>query len=338
MNNEFPWLVVNERTDEVLAGANDRAKAEAIARILGGVTKEYARVELLDQAQTQTRPRQERPGTIKESAGDRVFLGAVYLFLIVVLLIILLPLVYIVSASLSSPQAVSSGRVLLWPVDFSFRGYAAALSDPRIPTGIFNSLFYTFFGTIISVSLTTAVAYPLSRRSFYGKGFLMAFLIFTLLFNGGLIPTYLVVKSLGMLNTAWALLIPQAVGVWQVIIARTFFQSTIPDELGEAAELDGCNDLRFLWSVVLPLSRPILAILILMYATFQWNAYFDALIYLRDPDLFPLQLILRSSLIQNSPGSGSMALIVISTIPALIIYRYAYRYFTKGFLIGAIKG
>ncbi|OJV91941.1 MAG: sugar ABC transporter permease [Chloroflexi bacterium 54-19] len=290
--------------------------------------------------QVQTRPpeRHSRPSTIKESVGDRLFLAGIYLFLLLVLVIILFPLLYIVSASLSSPGAVASGRVLLWPVDFSLRNYSQALGDQRIPLGLFNSLFYTFFGTVISVALTIAIAYPLSRRTFYGRGVLMAAIVFTMLFSGGLIPTYLVVKSVGLLNTRWALLIPQAIGVWQVIVARTFFQSNIPDDLEEAAALDGCGDLRFIWSVVLPLSRPIMAILILMYATFQWNSYFDALIYLRDPDLFPLQLILRSSLVQNTANSSSMALIVLSTIPALIIYRYVHRFFTQGMLLGAVRG
>ncbi len=297
----------------------------------------------------------QRSNRVKETVGDRIFLGIIYLFLIVLLAIILLPLIYIVSSSFSSPLAVSSGRVTLFPVDFSLRGYEVALSNPQIITGYGNSLFYTFFGTIISVTLTVAIAYPLSRRSFYGRNVVMAFLVFTMLFNGGLIPTYLVVKALGMLDTRWALLIPAAIGVWQVIIARTFFQTSIPDELAEAAELDGCGDLRFLWSVVLPLSKPILAVLALMYAIYQWNSYFDALIYLRNPDLYPLQLILRGILIQNTTTSGSMdaqtmlqlqqladllkySLIVVASLPVLIIYPFVQRYFTKGILIGAVKG
>jgi putative aldouronate transport system permease protein len=299
--------------------------------------------------------RLKRSNRIKDSIGDRIFLGGIYLFLAFLLVIILFPLIYIVSSSFSSPLAVSSGRVTLLPVDFSLRGYEVALSNPQVLTGYANSLFYTFFGTIISVSLTVAIGYPLSRRGFYGRNILMAFIVFTMLFNGGLIPTYLVVKALGMLDTRWALLIPAAIGVWQVIIARTFFQATIPDELAEAAELDGCGDLRFLWSVVLPLSKPIIAVLILMYAIFQWNSYFDALIYLKSSDLYPLQLILRGILILNTTASGSMdaktmldrqqmadllkySLIVVSSLPVLIIYPFVQRYFTKGIMIGAIKG
>ena len=309
----------------------------------------------LNTTQAREERRVQRSNRVKESVGDRIFLGFIYAFLIFLLLIILFPLIYIVSSSFSSAIAVSSGRVTLLPVDFSLRGYEVALSNPQIVTGYGNSLFYTFFGTIISVTLTIAIAYPLSRKTFFGRNLLMAFLVFTMLFNGGLIPTYLVVKALGMLDTRWALLIPAAIGVWQVIIARTFFQSNIPDELAEAAELDGCGDLRFLWSVVLPLSKPIIAVLALMYAIYQWNSYFDALIYLKNTDLYPLQLVLRGILILNTTASGSMdaktmlerqqmadllkySLIVISSLPVLVIYPFVQRYFTKGILIGAVKG
>jgi ABC-type glycerol-3-phosphate transport system permease component len=178
-----------------------------------------------------------------------------------------------------------------------------------------------------------------------------------MLFSGGLIPTYLVVQDLGMLNTRWAMVIPSAIGVWQVIIARTFFRSTIPDELYEAATIDGASDLRFLWSIVLPLSKPVIAVIALMYAIFQWNSYFDALIYLKDPGLYPLQIVLRNVLILNTlTGSTTTtnlaqqleqqqlanvlkyALIVISSLPVLIIYPFVARHFTKGVMVGAVKG
>ncbi|MFO7635383.1 MAG: carbohydrate ABC transporter permease [Caldilinea sp.] len=296
-----------------------------------------------------------RPARIRESFGDRLFLFAIYVFLTVVLLIVLYPLVFVVSSSFSSPLAVSSGRVWLWPVDFSLRGYQVAFSNPQIVTGYANSLYYTIFGTLISVTLTVLIAYPLSRRTLWGRNPIMLFIVFTMIFFGGLIPTYLVVKDLGLLNTRWALLIPQAVAAWQVIIARTFFQVSIPEELAEAAELDGCSDLRFLWSVVLPLSKPIIAVLVLMYAVGQWNAYFDALLYLKSSDLHPLQLVLRSILILNTTTSGSMeasvmverqqmadllkySLIVVGSLPVLLIYPFAQRYFVRGMLIGSVKG
>ena len=295
-----------------------------------------------------------KPKPIKESAVDRVFLIAIYILLAVAVIVVVVPLMYIVASSFSSPQAVSSGRVYLWPVEFSVRGYQVALSNPQIVTGYVNSLIYTVAGTLISTTLTIAVAYPLSRPGFRGRNVIMTLLLFTMLFNGGLIPTYLVVQHLGMLNTRWALLIPQAVAVWQVIIARTYFRSAIPGELGEAAELDGCSDLRFLWSVVLPLSKPMIAVIALMYAITQWNSYFDALIYLKDPALYPLQLVLRNILILNTQGGVAdvavqlerqqladllkYSLIVVASIPVLVIYPFVARYFTKGVLVGAIKG
>lgn len=292
---------------------------------------------------------------IRESFGDRLFLAGIYTVLIVILVTVLYPLIYIVSSSFSDPLAVSSGRVWLWPVDFSLLGYKVVLSNQQILIGYGNSLFYALFGTLISVMLTVVFAYPLSRKSFFGRNFIMFFITFTMLFSGGLIPSYLVVKALGMLDTRWALLIPGAIGVWQVIITKTFFQSSIPDELYEASEMDGCSDLRFMWSVVVPLSKPIIAVLCLMYAVGQWNAYFDALIYLKSQNLYPLQLVLRSILILSNDLSSNIdvgelfkrqaladltkySLIVIASLPVLIIYPFIQRHFTQGMLIGSVKG
>jgi putative aldouronate transport system permease protein len=292
---------------------------------------------------------------IGESFGDRVFMFFVYLFLIAFLLIVLYPMIYIVSASFSDPLAVTAGKVWLFPVDFSLRGYEVTFQNPQILTGYANSLFYTVAGTVISVTLTVLVAYPLSRRDLYGANVIMLLITFTLIFSGGLIPTYLVVKQLGLIDTRWALLIPQALAPFQVIIARTFFRSAIPDELVEAADLDGCNDLQFLWSVVLPLSKPIIAVLALMYAVAQWNGYFDALLYIKSSNLQPLQLVLRNILILNTTSSGvvgaaAMAerqqladllkycLVVVGSVPVLLIYPFVQRYFVKGMLIGSVKG
>lgn len=301
--------------------------------------------------------RRGRPsGTrIREPFRDRLSLIVIMLMLVVVLALVLLPLVYIVASSFSSPAAVNAGRVSFWPVDFSLEAYRAALSDSKVLSGYYNSLIYAVAGTAISVTLTVAIAYPLSRTTFYGRNVIMTLLIFTMLFSGGLIPTYMVVHDLGMLDTRWALLIPSAIGVWQVIIARTFFANSIPDELYEAAMLDGASDLRTLRSVVLPLSKPLIAVLALMYTIYQWNTYFDALVYLKDPDLFPLQIVLRNILILNTPRAGAVdlaesmrqqqlanvlryALIVISSLPVLIIYPFVARHFTKGVMVGAVKG
>lgn len=295
-----------------------------------------------------------RPTRIKEPVVDRWFMAGVYILLATFLIVVLLPLIYIVASSFSDPLAVSSGRVTFWPIDFTLEGYQRALSDSSILTGFGNSLFYTIAGTAISLVLTVAIAYPLSRQDFWGRRGITVFVIFTMLFAGGIIPMYLVVQNLGLLDTRWALLLPQAIGVWQVIIAVAFFRSSIPDELYEAAQLDGASDLRFLFSTVLPLSKPLLAVVALMYAIFQWNSYFDALLYLRDPDLFPLQLALRNVLIlnQTAPGLNAAAamerqqladlmkysLIVISTVPVMLVYPFVARYFNKGILIGAVKG
>ncbi len=296
----------------------------------------------------------KRSNHIRDPLVDRVFMIGVYVLLTTFLLVVLLPLIYIVASSFSDPLAVSSGRVTLWPVDFTFEGYERVLSDDQILTGFMNSLFYTGVGTLLSVTLTVAIAYPLSRKDLWGGGVITMIVVFTMLFAGGLIPTYLVVQNLGLLDTRLALILPQAVGVWQVIIAMVFFRSTIPDELYEAAQLDGASDLRFLWTVVLPLSKPLIAVIALMYAIFQWNSYFDALLYIRDPDLYPLQLVLRNVLILNesAPGMDAAAamerqqladlmkysLIVVSTVPVMLIYPFVARYFTKGVMIGAVKG
>jgi putative aldouronate transport system permease protein len=293
---------------------------------------------------------------IKDSLGDRLFLILVYGFLSVILIIVLYPLIYILSSSFSSPQAVISGRVWLFPVEPSLAGYRAIFSNPAVLTGYANSLFYTFFGVLINVSLTVMMAYPLSKSTFYGRNAMMVILVITMMFSGGLIPYYLTVKMVGILDTRWAMLLPGAMAVWQVIIARTFFQSTIPKELGEAAELDGCSDMGFLWRVVLPLSKPILAVLVLMYAVGHWNAYFDALIFLKSQELFPLQIILRNILILNSIDASMMvdanqmaarqglrdllkfSLIVVATVPILAIYPFVQKYFVQGIMIGSLKG
>jgi len=292
---------------------------------------------------------------VREPFGDRVFLIVVRIMLGVALALVLLPLIYIVASSFSSPAAVNAGRVRFWPVEFSLEAYRSVLSNAEVLQGYYNSLIYAVAGTAISVTLTVAIAYPLSRRTFYGRNVLMTLLVFTMLFSGGVIPTYMVVHDLGMLNTRWAMLIPNAIGVWQVIIARTFFANSIPDELYEAAMLDGASEIRTLRSVVLPLSKPLLAVLALMYTIYQWNTYFDALVYLKDADLFPLQIVLRNILLLNTPRTGATdmaqqmhqiqlanvlryALIVVSSLPVLIIYPFVARHFTKGVMVGAVKG
>ncbi|MGP6146489.1 carbohydrate ABC transporter permease [Jeotgalibaca sp. A122] len=295
----------------------------------------------------------KKKSQIQESNYDRIFMFVVYVFLTIVLLLVLYPLIYIVSASFSGAQAVTSGQVWLLPVDPGLEGYRTVFQNDDIFRGFSNSLFYTVFGTLISVVLTIMLAYPLSRNTFVGRNFLMKVLVFTMLFDAGLIPVYLVVRNLNLLDSIWALLLPSALAAFQVIIARTFFQQTIPNELVESSEIDGCSDFQFIFKVVLPLSKPIIAVLVLMYAIMRWNMYFEALIYLKSEALYPLQLILRDILVLDTDPSMSVeemlkmqgmkdlmkySLIVVSSVPVLMLYPFAQKHFVKGMLIGSVKG
>ena len=294
--------------------------------------------------------------SIKEAAEDRWFNVLNYTVLTLFFLIVLYPLVYIVSASFSSTNAVVSGRVWLWPVEPGLKGYAAVFEYKAIWTGFGNSIFYTVAGTLLNVVLTIIAAYPLSRRDFIGRQWIMFVFVFTIMFSGGIIPNYLLVKSLGLLDTRWALILPSALSVFNVIITRTYFQTNIPQEMLEAAQVDGCSDWKFLCKIVLPLSGPIVAVLMLFYAVGHWNSYFNALLYLKDRSLYPLQLVLRSILIQNQIDPSMVtseedlvarqgladllkySLIVVATAPMLVIYPFVQKHFVKGVMIGSIKG
>ena len=294
--------------------------------------------------------------TIKESGSDRWFTIFNYVILSFVLVMVLYPLIYVVSASFSSSSAVLSGKVWLWPVEPTLEGYKAVFKNTMVVKGFANTIFYTIAGTAINLVLTVMAAYPLSRKDFAGRNFFMLLFVFTMLFNGGLIPTYLVVKDLGMIDTVWAMLIPMALSVWNVIIMRTYFQTTIPGEMLEASQLDGCSDFRFLCSIVIPLSGPILAVIALFYAVGHWNQYFNAMIFLKRADLYPLQLVLRDILVQNEVniemlGDAKTAaarqglrellkysLIVVTSVPLLIVYPFLQKFFVKGVMIGSIKG
>ncbi|CAH1202053.1 L-arabinose transport system permease protein AraQ [Paenibacillus allorhizoplanae] len=293
---------------------------------------------------------------IQESRGDQLFNIVNYTVLCLFTLSVLYPLIYVLSASFSSSTAVISGRVWLWPVDITLQGYEAVFKNNRVWVGFANSLFYAVVGTIINVIMTLIAAYPLSRKDFYIRNGVMALFVFTMMFGGGLIPNYLLIKELGMLDTRWALIIPGVMSVMSVIIARTYFQTTIPDEILEAAHLDGCSDYKFLVKIVAPLSGPIIAVLSLFYAVGHWNTYFAALLYLKSPDLFPLQIILREVLVKNTfdeeiitdvvgaaqrEGMRELlkySLIVIATIPVLVVYPFIQRHFVKGMMIGSLKG
>jgi putative aldouronate transport system permease protein len=293
---------------------------------------------------------------IRDNAGDRIFMAFNYLVLTLLLVVILYPLLYVLGASFSSGQAIASGRFWLWPVDATLAGYEAIFKNRMVLVGFYNSLFYTVVGTLINVVMTILAAYPLSRPELPGRRIIAFVFFFTLLFSGGLIPTYLVVRDLDLLSTRWAMILPTALSVWNVLIARTFFENNIPRELREAAELDGCDDFNFLARIVLPLSGSILAVLALFYGVAHWNSYFNALVYLYDQSLWPLQLVLRDILVQNQIDPGMLidaremaakaqlrevlkySLIVVATVPLLLVYPFVQQHFVKGVMLGSVKG
>ncbi len=293
---------------------------------------------------------------IQESRVDQIFNWVNYTILTIFLIVVLYPLIYIVSASFSDGAAVIAGRVVLWPVDFSVAAYQKIFAYERIWTGYANSLFYAVVGTLLNVGMTLIAAYPLARRDLYGRGLIIGLFVFTMFFNGGLIPSYLLVRDLDMLNTRSALIIPQALSVWNLLIAITYFRSAIPPELLEAAHLDGCNDFQYFARILLPLSTPLIAVLSLFYAIGHWNQFFAALIYLSKENLYPLQIILRDILIQSQVDMNMMddmktmaakqamrelmkyALIVVASVPVLMIYPFVQKYFVRGIMLGSIKG
>ncbi|MCL2477957.1 MAG: carbohydrate ABC transporter permease [Treponema sp.] len=291
-----------------------------------------------------------------QSKGDNWFYFLIDFLLFFALVLVLYPLIYVFSASFSSPSAVMSNKVFLWPVDVSLAGYQAVLKESRVWIGYANTIFYTVIGTTINLVLTVMCAYPLSRKDFIGRNIFMFIVTFTMIFSGGMLPTYIVIRQLGMMNTRWAMLLPGAIAAYNVIIARTYYQTNISDELLEAAFIDGCSNIRFILRVVIPLSAPITAVLILFFAVDQWNAYFNAFIYLSNRNIFPLQIFLREILVMNQITSDMLydpqiaaakqglsdllkySLIIVASAPIWCAYPFVQKYFVKGIMIGAIKG
>ncbi len=276
-----------------------------------------------------------------------------------VLLLTLYPLVYVLSASFSDPVSVTRGELLLLPIKPTLEGYATILDYSPIWVGYRNTIFYTIVGTGVNLLCTIPCAYALSRKDLYGRNVLMFLFTFTMFFSGGLIPTYLMMKKLGMINTIWAMLLPGAVSAYNLIIARTYYANSIPKELGEAAMIDGCSNTKMFLRIMLPMSMPMVAVIMLYYAVGHWNSYFNALIYLSRAELYPLQLYLRNILLQDmmldmlSGDSEAMeamirrlqlkesmqyGIVVVSSLPILIIYPFLQKYFAKGVMMGAIKG
>jgi putative aldouronate transport system permease protein len=293
---------------------------------------------------------------IHEPFEDKVLYFIVYLSLTLFTLAVMYPLVYILSSSFSSGRAVSTGRVILWPIEPTLRGYAAVFQHKHVLTGFRNTIFYTVAGTFINIVMTLIAAYPLSRRDLMYKKFYMFLFVFTMFFSGGLIPSYLLMTQLGLINTVWAMIIPGAVSVYNMIVTRTFFMTSVPYELLESAQIDGCSDTRYFFTILLPLSKAVIAVITLFYAVGHWNSYFSALIYLNNSELYPLQLNLRSVLIASRIQPSDMmdpemlasiqgladilkySLIVVSTLPILVVYPFAQKYFIKGVMVGSIKG
>ncbi len=296
-----------------------------------------------------------RQSKVKSCRQDRIYYGVCYAVISILTLLVLYPIVYIVSASFSSGSALAAGRVWLLPVDFSLRGYQAVLKYQNVWIGYRNTAFYTVAGTCINVVVTLICAYPLSRKNLRGRKAISLLFTFTMIFSGGMIPGYLLVKRLHMLNTAWAMLLPGAMSVYNMIVTRTFLQTTISEHLLEAAKIDGCSDFRFFFSIVLPLSKAVIAVIALFYAVGHWNTYFNAFLYLTDKNLYPLQIFLKDILVQNQFSAELVdpeivaemqnmqtilkySMIVVSTAPLFCFYPFTQRYFVKGVMIGSVKG
>ena len=292
----------------------------------------------------------------KFTRRDRIFNFVNISIVTLFVLAVLFPLIYVVSASFSDPNKVIQGQVWLWPVGFNLEGYKAVFDNPRVMSGYLNSFIIMVGGTAVNVVMTILAGYPLSRKDFPDRHLLMGLFVFTIMFSGGLIPTYILVKNLGLIDTRWALILPTAIGVWNAIIVRTYFQTTIPGDLLEAAQMEGCNEFHFLWKIVIPLSGPIIAVITLFYAVGHWNQFFQALLYLKDEAKYPLQIVLREILVENTiTDMSSMdvesqllrqrlrellkySLIIVASAPLLMIYPFIQKYFVKGIMIGSLKG
>ena len=297
---------------------------------------------------------------IRRCREDVIYDAVIFVILTLLLIVVAYPLWWVVISSISDPAAVSAGKVLWRPVGFTLKGYAEVFKDMQVMRGFVNSVLYTVCGVAVNLAVTLPTAYALSRDRFSGRKAITFFYVVTMFFSGGMIPTYLVVKNLGMLNTMWSLILPGCLSVYNMIVARTFFKTNISEELYEAAEIDGCSHGRFFFSIALPLSASIIAILVLYYGVAQWNAYFSALLYISDQDKYPLQLVLRNILITNQNALSQTAttaqaraalretqelinvmkysLIIISSIPVLLLYPFVQKHFVKGVMIGSVKG
>ena len=304
---------------------------------------------------TEINPIPEKNRIKDTDLSDRIFHAAVMILAGLCMVVILYPLWFVVIASISNSDMVNQGKVVFWPVDIRFYGFQQIFQDSRIWIGYRNTIYYVLGGTVLNLIVTMPAAYALSRPDFKARNPVMMYFVFTMYFSGGLVPTYMLVNSLNLINTPWILLVMVLINTYNLIIARTFIQNTIPQDLYESATLDGANHFRILWSIVLPLSKAIISVEILYYAVFHWNDYFNALIYTSSPEVQPLQMVLRRILLQNeafASGNGGVqggyaqssadqvkyAVIIVSTVPILCVYPFVQKYFEKGVMIGAVKG
>lgn len=288
--------------------------------------------------------------------GDKIFEIVNHTLLTLILIVVLYPILYIIAASFSDPQAVISGEVFIFPVRPTLRGYEAVFKNKKILTGFANSVFYLVFGTALNIVMTLLCAYPLSRKEFQARNFLSMFFVFTMYFSGGLVPTYMVVKGLNLIDNRLAIIIPTAMSTYNMIICRTYMVNTIPDELYEAAEIDGCSPWKYFLHVVIPLCKTIIAVLVLYYGVAKWNDYYNAMLYLNEAALQPLTIVMREILIQNKvdmtqitdasnlaklQGMSDLlkySTIVVASVPMMILYPFIQKYLVKGVMIGAVKG
>ena len=297
------------------------------------------------------------PGAILNATptkADKAFDVVNIIIMVILCVIIVYPLYYVVLASITDPKVVNTGKLLFYPEAPYFKGYEEALGYPALISGYKNTIWYTFLNAIVSLCCTIPGAYALSRRDLVGRRPIMFLFTFTMFFSGGIIPMFLTVKSLKIYNTAWALVLPAAVSVYNLIVCRSFFESTLPIDLLEAAHIDGCNDFRFFFQIAVPLSKTIIAVMLLYYATAMWNTFFNALMFLQDDDRMPLQVVLRNLVLSNqlsASASGAVAaekqklvdqlkyvIITVSAVPLMIVYPFVQKYFASGVMLGAVKG
>lgn len=286
---------------------------------------------------------------------DKSFDVVNFIMMTAVFVITVYPLIIVVSSSCSSAEALMAGKVRFLPVDFTLDGYKAVFANKNILTGLENSIFYTVVGTFVQMTMTILAAYPLSRNDFKLKGIISLLFALTMWFSGGLIPTYLLVRNLGLFNTRLALILPSAFSVWNMVIVRTYFQSNINAEMLEAAKIDGCDDFRYLWQIAIPLSTPVIAVIALYYAVANWNVFQQAYMYIQDQNLFPIQVVLRDILLlsQTQELSGDVAsgtnarlmsellkyaVVVVASLPMVIVYPFVQKFFVKGIMVGGVKG